>query len=136
MKNTWLLTLSLVTTIALASGCTKPDWIQQTLVTVDVTGTWQSATGGLIKLMLKQEGAKVTESIDVLGSTSGARASGSIEGAVAGDVFQFKQVSGGLAPFQGEFAVSGDEMSGTVMGGPAPARPVPVTLQRVSLSSR
>jgi hypothetical protein len=31
--------LALLATLALGSGCAKPDWIQQTLVTVDVTGT-------------------------------------------------------------------------------------------------
>jgi hypothetical protein len=24
-----------------SSGCTRPDWIEATLVTVDVTGVWQ-----------------------------------------------------------------------------------------------
>jgi len=28
----------LVAVLAFGSGCAKPDWIQQTLVTVDVTG--------------------------------------------------------------------------------------------------
>ena len=25
-----------------ASGCARPDWIEQTLVTVDVTGVWRA----------------------------------------------------------------------------------------------
>ena len=35
----------LVAVLAFGSGCAKPDWIEQTLVTVDVTGTWQSTEG-------------------------------------------------------------------------------------------
>jgi hypothetical protein len=34
--------LILMAVLACGSGCAKSDWIQQTLVTVDVTGTWQS----------------------------------------------------------------------------------------------
>ena len=49
-------------------GCTRPDWIQSTLVTVDVSGEWQGnisrpagAYGpGLISLSLRQSGPKVT----------------------------------------------------------------------------
>src|SRR5215472_10554364 len=44
-------------------GCTRPDWIQSTLVTVDVSGSWQGnvtrpagAYGpGLVQLQLQQE---------------------------------------------------------------------------------
>ena len=49
-----------------AAGCVRPDWIEQTLVTVDVTGIWEgnihSATGssgGGLALTLEQKGAKV-----------------------------------------------------------------------------
>ena len=31
----------LVAALAGGSGCARPDWIEQTLVTVDVTGTWR-----------------------------------------------------------------------------------------------
>jgi hypothetical protein len=48
------LALALLATLALGSGCAKPDWIQQTLVTVDVTGTWRSTEGGLLQLDLEQ----------------------------------------------------------------------------------
>src|SRR5215831_4104631 len=113
--------LMLVAVFACIAGCAKPDWIQQTLVMVDVTGTWRNNAGGLFELKLKQEGAKVTGSILALGATAGASASGPIEGTVEGDVFRFKQVGGALAPFQGEVTVSGDAMNGTVTGGPAPA---------------
>ena len=36
--------LMLVVGLALA-GCARPDWIEQTLVTVDVTGTWVGSMG-------------------------------------------------------------------------------------------
>ena len=124
--------LILMLGLVVSVGCAKPDWIQQTLVTVDVTGTWRTTEGGLVELKLTQQGARVTGSILALGATSGASASGPIEGTVEGDVFQFKQVGGALAPFQGEVTVSEDEMRGTVMGGPAPPRRGIVVLRRVS----
>ena len=34
----WLAISFLVLT---AAGCARPDWIEQTLVTVDVTGVWR-----------------------------------------------------------------------------------------------
>ncbi len=52
-----------------AAGCARPDWIESTLVTVDVTGVWQgtsanSATGTFaagrpIVLTLEQSGSRV-----------------------------------------------------------------------------
>jgi hypothetical protein len=40
----FVLTLALLTE---ACGCARPDWIQSTLVTVDVSGTWVGTlTGG------------------------------------------------------------------------------------------
>ena len=79
----------LVSALAFGSGCAKPDWIQQTLVTVDVTGTWQSVAGGIIRLELKQQGSRVTGSIEWQGGKSGGgNTEGAIEGTVAGDVFR------------------------------------------------
>ena len=118
--------------LILACGCARSDWIQQILVTSDVTGTWQTTEGELIELKLEQQGAKVTGSIVALGR--GARNSGVIEGAVGGDVFQFKQVGGVLMPLQGETTVSGDEMHGTVRAGTA-AGQRQIFLRRVSPSS-
>jgi len=48
-----------------ASGCAQKDWIDRTLVTVDVTGVWQGAFvtpgySGDMELVLEQRGAKVT----------------------------------------------------------------------------
>ena len=50
-----------VTALVFGSGCAQTDWIDRTLVTVDVTGTWYGSTGGGIGreifLELKQEGS-------------------------------------------------------------------------------
>src|SRR5262245_34432259 len=92
-------------------GCAKPDWIQQTLVTVDVTGTWATANGTLV-LKLAQDGPKVTGSMVALGTMFGGGVSGAIEGTVSGDVFRFKQTSGTIWLKESEMRVSGDEMSG------------------------
>src|SRR5262249_17137357 len=93
-----------------ASGCAKPDWIQQTLVTVDVTGTWVGR-GGDATLILEQQGPKVTGSVDVRAGFLG-RLSGAIEGSVTGEGFHFKQTSGTDPRVEGEMTVSGDEMIG------------------------
>ena len=116
---------------ACAVACARPDWIQQTLVTADVTGTWQSTEGGLLQLELKQQGSKVTGSALRRGlpQPMGGNVSGEIEGSVAGDVFRFKQTSGTLAGLEGEMTVNGDEMSGTVT--PSPPGHGRVALRRV-----
>ena len=58
--------------LAIGSGCiTRPDWIEQTLVTVDVTGIWQGTSFGgpgayppeELRLDLPQEGPKVKGSL-------------------------------------------------------------------------
>src|SRR5215470_597060 len=117
----WVLVAALLT---LGSGCVKPDWIQQTLVTVDVTGVWTGSTtrgGGAwtpildLQLELEQHGAKVDGNFQVLNAALahyvGAARSGPIEGTVAGDMFTFRQKNGSL---NGEMTVSGDEMTGYV----------------------
>jgi len=53
--------------LAFGSGCAKPDWIQGTLVTVDVTGVWIGSVGrgntsNEVRLQLEQQGAKVAHS--------------------------------------------------------------------------
>jgi len=55
----------LVAVLALGSGCARPDWIEQTLVTVDVIGVWEGSmsianTSIEAKLQLEQQGAKVS----------------------------------------------------------------------------
>ncbi len=57
----FVLTLALLTA---AGGCARPDWIQSTLVTVNVSGTWVGTfTGGgpsrgPMTLTLQQRGPK------------------------------------------------------------------------------
>ena len=117
----------LVAALASGSGCaTPPDWIQRTLVTVDVTGHWHGATlaGSATQfkpevwLDLQQEGPKVKGFIvwrDFEGSGSRrSNSPGSIEGTISGDVFSFKQTDG---PRRGELKVRGDEMTGEVSSG-------------------
>jgi hypothetical protein len=112
--------LLLVATLVFASGCAKTDWIERTLVTVDVTGTWygygtSSATtsGGMsgnveIWLELEQEGSRVKGSYRQKPDQS-TNVSGPIEGTVSGDVFRYRLVRGSSDI---ELTVSGDEMNG------------------------
>ena len=52
--NTWRIALVLMVTFALVSGCAKPDWVEQTLVTVDVTGTCVRTEGPRYEMKLDQ----------------------------------------------------------------------------------
>ena len=110
------------------SGCTTPpDWIERTLVTVDVTGHWygsspQSSGAGSsyaeFWLDLQQAGPKARGSMQGKGVGSGTGLAGTgwvpIEGTIAGDVFSFRQTNG---PARGELTVRGDEMTGEVSSG-------------------
>ena len=128
--------------LVLVSGCAvQKDWIDRTLVTVDVTGVWEGTfegTGGSggVRFVLQQQGPKVTGEMKIpavpavptvpsgpLGvrpppSVSARRieAEGGlqIEGTVSGDTFTFQFVK---APHgYGEFQVNGDEMIGSWSG--------------------
>ena len=97
------------------ASCARQDWIDRTLVTVDVTGTWSGSWtgGGLLLFELEQQGPTVKGVMRLTAGTSqmsyqGAK-SGPIEGTVAGDVFRFSQTNGSI---EGEMTVSGDEMNG------------------------
>lgn len=92
-------------------GCTRSDWIDRTLITVDVTGTWQgTGVGGApYTFNLKQEGPNVTGSIQ---AGFYHNVSGPVTGTVAGDVFRFA----GAEQLSGEMTVSGDEMTGPLYG--------------------
>ena len=100
--------------LVLTSGCTQKDWIDRTLVTVDVTGVWegkQIVTGPIltreIVLVLQQQGAKVTGEIRNLG-TGGFIGATPVEGAVNGDTLS---LSGrGISVV---LQVNGDEMTGS-----------------------
>ena len=102
--------------LAAGVGCTTPpDWIERTLVTVDVTGTWYGTSpvkgqAGYpdLWLELQQEGPKAKGSTRAQYLGMGVLA-GPIEGTITGDVFTFRQTNG---PVTGELTVSGDEMTG------------------------
>jgi len=114
MRAMW----AFVATVLVFGSCARQDWIDRTLVTVDVTGTWYGRTGGAAYvnpgeywLELKQEGATVTGFLTEAGvSGNTGRVSGPIDGSVAGDLFRFKNTSGTVT---GELTVNGDEMTGT-----------------------
>src|SRR5262245_11594232 len=79
---------SLVAMLLLDAGCAKrQDWIQATLVTADVSGTWHGVAGSsfpyTVTLLLEQQGPRVK------GRLTSSRGYGSIEGTVEGDVFRF-----------------------------------------------
>ena len=101
--------LSVAVMLLVGGACaSSPDWIQSTLVTTDVTGTWRGvvknqSSSSSITLILEQRGPKVT------GSLSG----GPIDGTVEGDVFRFAQRFGAI---RGEATVAGDEMAGEMSG--------------------
>ena len=127
--------LMLIVVCACMGGCAKPDWIQDTLVTVDVTGTWVGSinpTGAslAVRLELEQNGPKVTGSLRVMSAgTSGGTGtlgSGPIEGTVSGDVLSVKRTNGS---FSAEMSVSGDEMTGR-------SGNRPISLQRARSSAK
>ena len=126
---------AVVATALVLGSCAQQDWIDRTLVTVDVTGTWQGSPGGpgpnnpgALFLNLRQEGATVEGFIKQGASGAAASLDGPISGTVAGDVFRFKSTRG-IA--EGELTVNGDEMSGTV----SIFGTRPLTLRRVDPSS-
>jgi hypothetical protein len=132
--------VALVVALACGSGCARSDWIDRTLVTVDVTGTWEGFAqvtagpgGKQLQLKLEQQGSRVNGSLVRPGSDSyycANAASGPIDGTLAGDVFTFRQTNGAVI---GELTVSGDEMTGDVTNGCGHGI---VTLRRVDSSPR
>jgi len=107
-----------------ASGCAQKDWIDRTLVTENVSGSWQGVMGGLpvggsaqVWLTLKQEGNKVSgEFRTVPRLASWFTAEGALEGTMAGDVLRLNDTRKTLT---GELTVSGDEMRGQLGRYPA-----------------
>ena len=96
------------------AGCARPDWIEQTLVTVDVTGVWRGTYlrvggSGNLELTLQQSGPKVTGRATSAGQFIGA-INGAIEGTVSGDTLRFRDSRGRVI---GEAQVNGDEMTGS-----------------------
>jgi hypothetical protein len=101
--------------LLIASGCARSDWIEGTLVTVDVTGRWTgmwsgSGTAGDFEMTLRQTGPKATGDITLPGAHV-HDFSGPIVGAISGDVLSFSLPDGRL---RGEVIVAVDEMSGTL----------------------
>jgi len=117
--------------LAFRTGCAKTDWIDRTLVTVDVTGAWYGSAGGgnayAVQLELEQQGSTVKGFIQFPGGSgqpAGQYGPGPIDGTVAGDVFQFRDSRGSV---EGELTVSGNEMNGraTIF-----ASSLPISLRR------
>jgi hypothetical protein len=119
--------------LAVGSGCAKQDWIDRTLVTVDVTGTWSGVIRGVgtasrnIALELEQKGSGVKGSMQVTPGTI-AQTTGPLEGIVSGDEFRFRSMRGDV---EGELTVDGDQMNGTV----AFSGQWPASLRRIDPSS-
>src|SRR5215471_18236780 len=94
----------------LASSCAQKDWIDRTLVTVDVTGVWSGSLRGSqaprdVRLELKQEGSKVTGTMRLLPAFIPGDTASPIEGNVAGGLFTFHDARGTLS---GELTVGED----------------------------
>jgi hypothetical protein len=133
-----------VTLIAMAllcsSGCvTRPDWIQATLVTVDVAGVWQGTAsanlgwgGTRFVLDLEQKGMRVTGNFHSVGGSMAADRSGALEGSVGGDVLSFT-VQSPEGSLSGELAVSLDQMEGVIRS--PTGRNVRVVLRRAEQAS-
>jgi hypothetical protein len=124
--------------LVFGSGCARTDWIERTLVTVDVTGTWTGSligganTSATLSFELEQQGSTVKGFMRfVSGGDKGGIPvrSRPIDGTVAGDVFRFRAQG---STWDGQLSVSGDEMTGQVSVGGAGS----VTLRRVDPSSR
>ena len=108
--------LLLTTALTLSVGCAKTDWIDRTLVTVDVTGVWEGSwrTGqgtGDVRLTLQQSGPKVTGQLMIRGTNTPD--DGDIEGTISGDQFTFRETRRGR--LSGELHVNGDEMTSSVV---------------------
>ena len=120
--------------LAFGSGCARSDWIERTLVTVDVTGTWYGRLrAGVVSdvwFELEQQGATVKGFMRFGGPGYVGVTSGPITGTVAGDVFHFKDTRGTV---EGELTVSGDEMNGQASLPWSASRAV--SLRRVESSS-
>ena len=96
------------------SACARPDWIERTLVTVDVTGVWRGTittpiSADSVLLTLQQSGSRVTGHIVINAMSGGARVNDSMEGTIIGDTLHFRDSRSAVI---GEVQVNGDEMTG------------------------
>ena len=106
--------LIIAATLLFGSGCAKPDWIERTLVTVDVTGVWRgtltkSPSTDSVLLTLQQSGSRVTGHIVINAMTAGASVNDPMEGTIIGDTLHFRDSRGVVI---GQVQVNGDEMTG------------------------
>lgn len=103
-----------------AAGCAqKGDWIEGTLVTVDVSGVWTGTAvavragaaaygiAGEMELTLAQRGPRVTGECRIRSTKV------SIDGTIRGDVLSFAAPDGRM---HAQATVDGDEMSGAGVG--------------------
>src|SRR5258706_358615 len=87
----------ILATLAFSLGCARTDWIDRTLVTVDVTGTWYGKSVGAaygppdFLFELRQQGGTVKGTMRFV--PGGYR---EIDGTVAGDVLRFKDSRGSV----------------------------------------
>ena len=131
--------LLIVAALTFISGCATSDWIERTLVTVDVTGTWHGSiegggnqSSGFLSLEMEQQGSAVKGSVQLnatgwVRQAYGRTSARPIVGTVAGDVFRFKEMNGNL---EGEVRVNGDEMTGHLWVGGL----WPISLRRIDPS--
>jgi hypothetical protein len=129
--------LLIAAALAFGSGCARTDWIERTLVTVDVTGVWHGSMNSWdgapsineeVSFELKQQGPNVSGYFRSRRAVGFARQTGPIGGSVAGDVFRFNETNGSVT---GELTVSGDEMKGQIT---ASGRPLAIFVRRVDSS--
>jgi len=112
-RRTMIAWLAMGLLMLAAAGCTRPDWIEQTLVTVDVTGVWKGTYGiEPFEVTLQQSGPKVTGQFMMRTGGQG-RVDGPVEGTINGDILRFHDSRGRVAV---EAQVNGDEMTGSGSG--------------------
>jgi len=112
-RRTMIAWLAMGLLMLAAAGCTRPDWIEQTLVTVDVTGVWRGTYGiEPFEVTLQQSGPKVTGQF-VMRTGGQGKVDGPVEGTINGDKLRFHDSRGRVAV---EAQVNGDEMTGSGSG--------------------
>jgi hypothetical protein len=122
----------LAAALASGSGCARGDWIERTLLTVNVTGVWYGELRTAVQRMelsidLRQEGPAVEGSLLGKGFVPVLLRDvpGRVEGTVRGQAFEVRRTDG---PLRAEMTVTGDEMTGRADTGFGPGE---VFLRRV-----
>jgi len=112
MRTVW----AFVATALVLGSCAQKDWIDRTLVTENVSGVWFGSSGWpnprQLSLELQQQGARVTGTMRILGTTNPGPYSGPIQGSVAGDTLTLKEPRG---EYQIETTIEGDTMTGRMV---------------------